>query len=71
MLVDTVTAAQQLGALPAGDPVRVASLVRALAHGAADLALAGHLAADGKGHASPQQLVDDLLDHLRTAAQRL
>ncbi|MDX6292104.1 MAG: hypothetical protein QOH50_1179 [Kribbellaceae bacterium] len=63
-LVDLVAATQQTGALPAGDPVRLTSLIRALAHGAADLAFAGHLAADGKGNASPDQLVDDLFDHL-------
>ncbi|MFC7331315.1 TetR/AcrR family transcriptional regulator [Marinactinospora rubrisoli] len=66
-LIGTVAAAQRSGVLPTGDPERAASLVRALAHGAADLALAGHLAADGKGHADPHQLIDDLLDHLRTA----
>lgn len=63
-LVDVVAAAQKTGALPAGDPERLASLVRAVAHGAADLAAAGHLAETGKGHASPQQLVDDLLGYL-------
>jgi AcrR family transcriptional regulator len=63
-LVDLVAATQETGALPAGDPVRLTSLIRALAHGAADLAFAGHLAADGKGNASPDQLVDDLFDHL-------
>jgi AcrR family transcriptional regulator len=69
VLVDVVATAQAAGGLPAGDPVRLASLLRAVAHGAADLAFAGHLAADGKGHASPDDLVDDLLDHLRTAAR--
>ncbi|WP_049563959.1 TetR/AcrR family transcriptional regulator [Streptomyces sp. SBT349] len=59
-----VAAAQDAGALPPGDPVRFASLVRALAHGAADLASAGHLAPDGAGH-----LIDDLLAHLRGAAE--
>jgi hypothetical protein len=68
-LVDIVTAAQKAGALPGSDPVRLASLVRAVAHGAADLAAAGHLAETGKGHASPQQLVDDLLRHLQSIAQ--
>lgn len=63
-LVDLVAATQAAGALPAGDPVRLASLLRATAHGAADLAAAGHLAEGGKGNASPGQLVDDLLDHL-------
>jgi Tetracyclin repressor-like, C-terminal domain len=58
-LVDLVAATQDAGALPAGDPVRLASLVRALALGAADLA-AGHLASEGKRHASPEELVDDL-----------
>ncbi|MFC4009026.1 TetR/AcrR family transcriptional regulator [Nonomuraea purpurea] len=67
MLVDIVAATQEAGALPPGDPVRLASLLRALAHGAADLASAGHLASDGKGHASPDDLVDDLLHYLRDA----
>jgi AcrR family transcriptional regulator len=59
-LVDAVTAAQEDGGLPAGDPERVAALLRALAHGAADLALSGHLSRTGKGHADPTDLVDDL-----------
>lgn len=69
VLVDLVAGAQRDGELPAGDAVRLASLVRALAHGAADLAAAGHLAADGKGNADPQHLVDDLLAYLRAVAQ--
>ena len=69
-LVGVVADAQRAGTLPDGDPERLASLIRALAHGAADLAAAGHLAADGKGHARPEQLVDDLLGYLRTAANR-
>jgi AcrR family transcriptional regulator len=68
ILVGIVAEAQAAGALPAGDPVRLASLLRALAHGAADLASAGHLQAEGKGHASADELVDDLLDYLRDAA---
>lgn len=67
-LIDIVATAQRAGALPPGDPVRLASLLRALAHGAADLASAGHLAAGGKGHAGPDQLVDDLFDYLGGAA---
>src|SRR5580692_5662480 len=42
-LVGLVAAAQADGDLPAGDPERVAAMLRALAHGAVDLALAGHL----------------------------
>jgi AcrR family transcriptional regulator len=67
-LIDIVAAAQDAGELPAGDPVRLSSLLRALAHGAADLAFAGHLASGGKGNASPDELVDDLFDHLRAVA---
>jgi AcrR family transcriptional regulator len=63
--VRTVAAAQEAGELAAGDPERIGALVFAVAHGAADLALGGHLARSGKGHADPEDLVDDLLDHLR------
>jgi hypothetical protein len=60
------TSAGQAGqTLPAGDPERLAALVLAVAHGAVDLSLSGHLSTTGKGHANPQDLVDDLLDHLR------
>jgi AcrR family transcriptional regulator len=68
-MVDLVAAVQAAGVLPAGDPVRMASLLRATAHGAADLAAAGHLAEGGKGNASPEQLVDDLLAHLNGATR--
>ncbi|MGK8500567.1 hypothetical protein [Nocardia asiatica] len=57
-----------LGELPSGEPVRLAALLRASAHGAADLSAAGHLAADGKGHADATDLVDDLVAYLRPAA---
>jgi AcrR family transcriptional regulator len=69
LLTGIVVAAQEAGSLPPGDPVRLASLLRALAHGAADLAAAGHLASQGKGHAGPGDLVDDLLGYLRSAAE--
>jgi len=64
-LVDAVTRAQAASDLPAGDPERVTALLQALAHGAADLALSGHLAADGKGHAGPEELVADLFGYLQ------
>jgi AcrR family transcriptional regulator len=67
-LIGLVEAAQADGFLPAGDPIRLASLIRSVAHGAADLAATGHLSETGKGHASPQQLVDDLLGYLQSAA---
>jgi AcrR family transcriptional regulator len=63
-MVELVADAQAAGELPAGDPVRLASLIRAVTHGAADLAAAGHLAAGGKGNADPEDLVDDLLGYL-------
>ena len=66
--VDLVTSAQEVCALPPGDPVRLASLLRALTHGAADLAFAGHLAGTGKGNAAPDELVDDLLGYLQNGA---
>lgn len=63
--VDAVAAAQHDGDLPAGDPERVTALLQAVAHGATHLALAGHLSRDGKGHADPGDLLDDLMVHLR------
>ncbi len=62
--VALVSAAQDEGALPAGDPERVTALLTSLAHGACHLALNGHLSRAGKGHAAPADLVNDLLDHL-------
>lgn len=67
-LTGIVTTTQEAAVLPAGDPVRLAALLRALAHGAADLAAAGHLASGGKGHAGPGDLVDDMLRYLQQAA---
>jgi AcrR family transcriptional regulator len=64
-LVTAVIEAQECGDLPSGDPERLTALLLALAHGATDLALSGHLAKNGKGHAGPTDLVDDLFDHLR------
>ncbi len=69
-LIDLVARAQQVGALPPGDPERLAYLFFALAHGAADLALGGHLARTGKGKADPEDLVDDLIAYLRRDKRR-
>ncbi|MVU80112.1 TetR family transcriptional regulator [Nocardia sp. ET3-3] len=66
-LIALVAQAQAAGSLPAADPERLASLVRSVAHGAADLASSGHLNANGKGHADPTDLVDDLLAYLTMA----
>lgn len=66
-LVEAVEAAQAAKAFPGGDPERVAALILAVAHGAVDLALSGHLSATGKGHADAGDLVDDLLSYLNHA----
>ena len=63
-LVDLVVAAQSEGALPSGDPERLTALVTSVVHGACHLALSRHLSRDGKGHADPADLVDDILDYL-------
>lgn len=67
-LIQLVVDAQREGSLPGGDPERVAGLVTAVAHGACHMALGGHLSRTGKGHASPADLVNDVLGHLRTVA---
>jgi AcrR family transcriptional regulator len=67
-LVTLTAEAQKAGALPQGDPERMAALVRSLAHGAAELSINGHLAANGKGRADAEDLVEDLLRLLHTAA---
>jgi AcrR family transcriptional regulator len=69
-LIALVGEQQRAGRLPDGDPERLAALLQALAHGAVALTLAGHLSPAGKGHAGPDDLVDDLLGHLAATAQR-
>jgi AcrR family transcriptional regulator len=60
-LVEKVGASQAAGQLPAGDPERLSSILLALAHGAADLALSG----DQAGGADPEGLVSDLFRYLK------
>lgn len=69
-LIAIARIAQAKGELPAGNPERIAYLLLALAHGAVDLALAGHLSATGKGAADPEMLADDLIKLLRASAGR-
>jgi AcrR family transcriptional regulator len=69
-LIEIVRAAQKRRQLGNGDPERFASLLLALAHGAADLALGGHLSSAGKGHADPEDLLDDLF-RLLAESQKL
>jgi AcrR family transcriptional regulator len=70
LLIEAVVAAQAVGDLPSGEPERLASLLWALAHGAADLALAGHLPASGKGRVSAEDLVKDLFNYMRGQPRR-
>ena len=63
-LLASVVAAQEAGDLPAGPPSRLANLIRSVAHGAIDLALAGHLA-KGDEPTTPQEVVDDFVALLR------
>jgi len=58
--LEAVRSAQAAGTIVSGDPDRIASLLLATAHGAADLALNGHLSRTGKGGADPSDLMDDL-----------
>jgi AcrR family transcriptional regulator len=68
MLVEAAAAAQRSGQLPKADPERLSALLQALANGAVELALAGHLSPGGKGRASPDDLVDDLFGYLQASA---
>jgi AcrR family transcriptional regulator len=63
VLTEIVAHAQAAGALPPGDPARLAALIHATAHGAADLALS---ATEARPPA-PADLVGDLLDYLTSA----
>jgi AcrR family transcriptional regulator len=68
--VNEVIAAQAAHELIPGDPERIAALLLALTHGAADLYLSGHLSRTGKGRAAPEDLIDDLLAQLRPIPDR-
>jgi AcrR family transcriptional regulator len=66
LLFDIVSQAQSDGDLPKGDPEQFTMMLLALAHGAVDLSLAGHLTPGGKGTLRPTELVDKLLTYLTT-----
>jgi hypothetical protein len=66
LLTRTVREAQATGALPAGSPERLSSLLRATARGAAELDVAGHLEPEHKGGTDAAGLVGDLLRLLDT-----
>jgi AcrR family transcriptional regulator len=65
LMVAAVAAAQAAGVVACGNPERVAALIQATGHGAADVALSGHLARGGKGDADPEDLLDDLFALLK------
>ena len=62
--VGAIAACQEAGDLPEEDPVRLAALMYATAHGAVDLAISGH-AEESKGLGDPLSLVQLLLARLR------
>ena len=66
-LIAIVERAQAHGSIPPGSPDRLAYLLLATAHGAADLAIGGHLSATRKGGVEPQALLDDFIDLLQRA----
>jgi len=63
-VVGVVEECQEIGELPGRDPVQLASLLYATAHGATDLTLAGHIEQE-KGLGDPVSLVRRLLGLLR------
>lgn len=65
-LLAAVTAGQRSGELPGGDPVELAELLRATAHGAVELELSGHLA-KGTSMTTPADLLGRLLSLLAGA----
>ncbi|MGP8297712.1 TetR/AcrR family transcriptional regulator [Streptomyces inhibens] len=67
LLQEIVSRAQQEGQLPAGDPERLTTLLLALAHGAVDLSLSGHLSPPGSRQLGPADLVNELLERLMGA----
>ncbi len=64
--VGVVAECQEAGDLPEEDPIRLAALMYATAHGAVDLALSGHTE-EAKGLGDPLALVRLLLASLRTS----
>ena len=62
--IGAVAGCQEAGELPQEDPVRLAALMYATAHGAVDLALSGHTE-ESKGLGDPLALVQLLLARLR------
>lgn len=63
-LAEAVTAEQERGTLPDGDPTTLANMIRCLAHGAIDLELGGHLSKDHNSPMTPDRLVVMFLEAL-------
>ena len=64
MFVGAVAGCQEAGDLPQEDPVRLAALMYATAHGAVDLAISGHTQ-EAKEFGDPMALIQLLLATLR------
>lgn len=64
LFVELVAKTRGRELFPLASDERTAALILALSRGAAEQSLTGHLARDGKGQASPTDLIADLLDLL-------
>ncbi|BCB83146.1 TetR/AcrR family transcriptional regulator [Phytohabitans suffuscus] len=67
LLVGAVEVAQGRRELPAGDPGKLANLIRATVHGAIDLTLSGHLSKGRDGGTTAVEIVRAQLALLRAA----
>ncbi|MGK6319015.1 TetR/AcrR family transcriptional regulator [Sphingomonas sp. DT-204] len=64
LFIDVIALVRSAGKIRPGDNDRTAALFMSLIHGSMDMALGGHLSADGKGRADPQGLIDDFIEML-------
>ncbi|MCW4463572.1 TetR/AcrR family transcriptional regulator [Sphingomonas sp. BT-65] len=65
LFIEAIALVRSAGKIRPGDNERTAALLMSLIHGAMEMALGGHLSAEGKGRSDPQGLVDDLIDMLK------
>lgn len=65
LFIEAIAVVRRNGTIRPGDNERTAALFISLIHGSIDMALGGHLSAEGKGRSDPQGLIDDLIEMLR------
>lgn len=64
LFIDSIAVLRRNGTIRVGDNERTAALFLSLIHGSIEMALGGHLSAEGKGRSDPQGLIDDLIEML-------